>query len=414
MWIALSWAAAAVVATAPQQAPGAERLYGRVMTADGEMVEGYLRWDENEASAADILDGEKEIPWSHLEEAMRLDEDGRGWRARERSITVFGIRVSWDEDDLDPETASSGIRFAYLEGLEVLDERRALLYLTSGETVELRSSSTDLGRGFRGLVVDRADGGTMDLRWRDLDRVEFFSPPASASPTAGRLHGTVRTGSGLEFTGFIAWDMDEVLTSDMLDGEEDGEDRSIPFERIGAIERVGPGGSRVVLSDGRELLLEDSNDVDSGNRGIEISDPSLGRVRVAWRDFSDIRFHPPVPDAGRPLDAPGRRLFATVQLRDGTTRSGNVRWDNDEEFAWELLNGEARGGPELGIEFGRIGSVERRGRQSVEVVLLDGRHFVLDGSNDVNDENRGIFVQLDSGETVLVPWRDFMSASFEW
>ena len=50
---------------------------------------------------------------------------------------------------------------------------------------------------------------------------------------------------------------------------------------------------------------------------------------------------------------------------------------------------------------------------SVEVTLRDGRTLELDGSNDVDRGNRGIFVTENGGRTVLVHWTDFESLVLE-
>jgi hypothetical protein len=53
-----------------------------------------------------------------------------------------------------------------------------------------------------------------------------------------------------------------------------------------------------------------------------------------------------------------------------------------------------------------------------EVTLLDGRVILLEGSNDVNDDNKGIFIQVDdqAGSLaegwVLVPWKDLREIHF--
>ena len=49
---------------------------------------------------------------------------------------------------------------------------------------------------------------------------------------------------------------------------------------------------------------------------------------------------------------------------------------------------------------------------SARVTLLDGRRFVLRGSNDVNDENKGIFIRVDDGETVMLDWDEFERVEF--
>lgn len=392
--------------------PAQERLYGRVVTAGGRVYEGFLRWDRNEGSWADILNGSKEISWDALRDAERLDPRWERER-RDRSIRILGLRISWDDDgDEYPSSASSGIRFGHLRSLAVMGNGRALLTLKSGEELELEGGSTDLGSGFRGLVVEDAERGTVELRWRDLDVVEFLPAPDGAVSLERLLHGTLRTRDGSSFTGYVAWDVDEILGSDILDGEERGRDRKIPFDRIAAIERSGSSGARVVLVGGEEVVLRGSNDVDDDNRGISVSDPALGQVTVSWDAFEEVVFHEP---AGGPVDYRsfdgGHPLYGTVETEDGERFRGFLRWDNDEAWSWEILDGRA-GDVDLDVEFGQLQRVERLGGWGARVTLLDGRSFEMEGSNDVDDGNKGIYVTLDDGETVLVRWEDFREAAF--
>lgn len=409
-WVALLLA---TLAAAPQETPD-DRIYGRVITAAGDVYEGYIRWDRNEGSWADLLNGSKEIPWENVRDAERLD---REWDRRDgdRSIEILGLRISWDEEeDRYPASATSGIRFGHLSRILVRGDDRAVVELKSGEEVELRGGSTDLGDELRELVVDDPERGRVTLRWRDLDEVEFMAAPGSdPAPVDRRLHGTLTTRRGLEFTGFISWDVDEILGSDVLDGEEDGRDHEIPFRSIAAIERAGSSAARVVLANGEELTLRGTNDVDDDNRGISVSDPDLGQVTVDWDAFESVRFHPAPAGRGAYEDFDGgHALWGTVETEDGERIAGWIRWDNDEAWSWELLDGE-QDEVDFDVELGRVERIARRGSWGSEVVLLDGRTFELEGSNDVDDGNKGIYVTPDGGETVLVAWRDFREVVFQ-
>lgn len=398
----------------PRQEASDDRLYGRVMTAGGDVYQGFLRWDRNEGSWADVLNGSKEIPWQNVRDAERLDPNWDRRRDRDHSISILGLRISWDGDDRDFSSASSGIRFGHIRRLTVYGNDGALLELKSGEEVELEGGSTDLGDELRELVVEDAERGRVTLRWRDLDEVEFMpAPGGTAASPQNRLHGTLVTRRGMELTGFIAWDMDEILGSDVLDGEERGRDHEIPFHRIAAIERAGSSGARVVLANGEELRLSGSNDVDDGNRGITVSDPGLGQAAVDWDAFDSVRFHPtPAGTGGYQAFDGGHALWGTVETENGERLTGWIRWDNDEEWSWELLDGE-QDEVELDVEFGNIERIARRGSWGSEVVLRDGRTFELEGSNDVDEDNKGIYVTLEDGETVLVEWWDFREVTFE-
>ncbi|HSR42699.1 MAG TPA: hypothetical protein VLL48_11015, partial [Longimicrobiales bacterium] len=391
--------------------PTADRLYGRVTTTGGDVVEGYLRWDRNEGSWVDLLDGYREIPEENLEEAERLGAASA--RKRRRSVDFMGVRVSWDEEPEWPDDAEAGLRFGHLRRLRVVGEDEAEVELKSGERILLSGGSTDLGPELRGLEIEAAGGEPIELSWEELEAVEFLSPPPEgATPSATRLHGTVTARRGHRFTGYVSWDLDEILTSDILDGELDGEPVEIPFGDIVSIERLGTRGSRVVLLDGRTLDLRNSNDVDDGHRGVQLSDPGLGQVQIGWREFATIRFHPPdVPVAYDGFDG-GRRLRGTVVTEDGGQHRGRIRWDNDEEWSWQILDGRSDG-IDYDVELGRVARIRRLEPSGVEVTLRDGRILELRGSNDVNRDNKGIFVVPDAGPTVVVEWADLREVVFE-
>lgn len=396
-----------VLALAPVQAagqgPGAELIHGRVVTAAGNVFEGFIRWDRNEAGWTDLLNGDKPFPPENLRQAERIGlttpED------RERSVELFGFRVSWEEDDR-LEEVESGIRFGHLEALRVLDDQAVLLSLRNGEEVELRNGSTDIGTDIRGILVQDPVRGDVELGWHDLDRIEFYPGTERAADAPARLHGTLVDRWGGTYTGYVVWDLDETFDNEVLDGDdEDGRGRQIPFREIAAIERHGSRGARVVLGNGEELVLTGSNDVDHSNRGIQISDPGLGQVRVGWNEFESLRLHPPTEPAGYGTFDGGHRLQGKVRTEDGRELVGLIRWDNDEAWSWEMLDGSYRN-VIYDVELGMVRSVEKRPGDGVVVTLRDGRILELRHSNDVDEGNKGIVVELDDGALEGVRWED--------
>ncbi len=345
---------------------GSNRLYGRVIARGGQELTGYIRWDRNEGSWSDLLDANKMRP--------------------------------------SGGAAVSGIRFGHINRIDVTGRESALFTLKSGEQVEMGARATDLGSGLRALVVDDARGRRAELEWRDLESVEFQPAPEELPAMEGRVHGTLTTSSGMEFTGYVAWDVDEIYTSDVLDGEQGGYDREVPFGAIASIHRNGSHSARVVLHDGQELVLTGTNDVDDSNSGISVSDLALGQIKVDWDDFDAVRFHEPEEEPGYGLFDGGLLIQGTVVTESGEHLVGEVRWDNDETYTWEMLNGDA-GGVDFQIEFGQIAQIRKTDRGS-EIALRHGRTFELSGSNDVDDDNRGITVLMDSGSQE-VEWEDF-------
>jgi hypothetical protein len=376
---------------------------------DGTEFVGFIRWDNNEGHWTDQLDATKRLPRRFMREAERLS--GESYEVR-RPIRILGVRIGWETDSRWTNSASSAVRFGHIRQIQVLDGSHGLLVLKSGEEQELSSSSSDLGGGLE-IVLEEANGNEAELGWDDIDFVEFQPAPRGAvSPFGERLYGTVTTRGGDAFSGWITWDRDEIFGADELNGQEGRRRRNIEFGDIASIEHLSSSRALVTLRDGQEVEMSGTNDVNSQNRGIFISDPELGRVEVKWGELSEARFHEPPANLSYGEFDGGQRLAGTVITEDGRRFTGTIRWDNDEQWTWEALNGDYQG-MEFHVELGLVAAIEPASSTSARVTLLDGREFVLRGSNDVNDENKGIFVRLDEGETVMLKWDEFQRVEFQ-
>ena len=380
------------------------RLYGRVTTEDGEVFEGIIRWDRNEAGWVDILNGSK----------VRY-ADGRysNSQSSNKRIEIFGVTIYEGRGSSSSSTRTSGIRFGHIRSIEPLGSNSALLTLQSDQEVEFKNGSTDIGSDVREIIVEDNQRGEVELRWKDIELIEFLDTPNSARTNYGyRLYGTLITRSGYEFTGFICWDVDEVLSTDVLDGnDESGRRRKIRFENIEAIGRNSSSSAMVVLRNGEEVVLRGTNDVNSSNNGILVLDPNMGQVEVDWSDFDELVFTEPddVPtfsDFGSSTPLQG-----TVFTRDGDSFEGQIVWDNDEAYSWELLDGDMED-LTFDIEFGKIRSIERISSRGADVTLFDGRTFELRDSNDIDDDNDGIYIIDNNGDEIRISWRDFERAVF--
>ena len=386
-----------------------DRLYGRVTTQAGDVYEGFIRWDKNEASWVDVLDGSKQV------ERTRHRADRQ---ERRRTMRIFGFEFEFDEEDFRSGTSSrsAGIRFGHIRRLENTRRDRALLTLRSGQEIELRGGASDIGSSNRGILVDDEDRGTRELRWRDIDGIDFMPVPRNARPsksTGTRLYGTLTTRDGQSFTGYICWDVDEVLAEDILDGEDEhGRDREIAFAEITSIGRNNARSARVLLRSGETVVLHGSNDVNRSNRDILVLDPSLGQVRVPWEAFGAVTFKDADYTYSYDRFFTSGPLVGTVETQDGDKFTGAIRWDDDEAYTWEMLDGNM-GDLDFDIEMGFIRRIERTSSRESRVTLLDDRAFVLRGSNDVNSENNGIYVVYEDGDTERIDWDDFKGVTFE-
>jgi hypothetical protein len=387
--------------------PQSPHLWGRVTLVDGDVLEGFVRWDRNETTVADLLDGNR-MP-TDVGLRLRRELSERTAEDRRRSVELPGVRVTWVEaDDLETRVQAA-IRFGWIQRI-VPDGSEARVELRGGGSVDLQASSTDLGPSFRGLEVEVGAGDVRDVAWSRIRDVRFLPVPEGSSPGRARLFGTVTTERGLSFTGWIAWDADEVFASEMLEGDEG----RVAFEDIRMIERARRGVV-VTLASGDQRTLTGTHDVAGANRGIDVSDPALGRVVVSWDAFESLHLHDSAgaPTGSRMPDAPGP-LLGAVETESGRVLEGRIVWDLDEHGAWHILDGDADG-VEVDIEFSRIARIEKaRGGEGVIVTLLDGRTLDLKGSNDVDASNRGIVVMVDGGDEEFVEWAGFRSLALEW
>ena len=385
------------------EADDSDRIYGEITTVEGDTFEGFIRWDKNEGSWVDILDGEKELP------KRKYKESRRKYRDHETTIKIFGIEIGksgWSS------SASSGIRFGHIKTMEVIDDDAVLLTLKSGQEIELSGGSTDIGSDIREIIIEDEHEGEIELVWDDLETIEFKQARSGAESNFGeRLYGTLVTRRGDEYTGYVCWDVDELFPTDILDGDEKHRSQKIKFGEIASIERYSSSGATVTLTNGNQMVLRGTNDVDDDNRGIIISDPGFGQVTVKWDEFDRLDFKK-APHQVRYKEFDGGRLLTgTVYTEDGESYTGTIRWDNDEEYIWEILNGDYRD-VEFDIEFGLIKSIEKRSRRSSIITIRDDRSFRLSGSNDVDEDNKGIFVILSDGDEVEIEWEDFDRVEF--
>jgi hypothetical protein len=107
----------------------------------------------------------------------------------------------------------------------------------------------------------------------------------------------------------------------------------------------------------------------------------------------------------------GRKIHGTITTESGEKYVGDICWDDDEEYTWELLDGDYHD-LEFKIEFGLVKKIEKNTGRSSEVTVSDGRVFRLRGSNDIDEDNKGVIVTQSKGDEVFVDWEDFKSAEF--
>ena len=377
-------------------------LYGKITTKNGKTYEGVIRWGDEEAFWDDMFNSSK------TEQTLRalLDEDqaesledmmgSRLWRKHYKSRRGW---TSW----ANQTTFQFKCRFGDIQKIQISGDEDAILTFKNGKELEVSGGSNDVGTRIR--ILD-AEIGEVQLKWNRIDKIEFMDTPSNLDHAFGLpLYGKVQTRRG-EFSGFIQWDHDECLSTDILDGDSDDGELDIEFGNIAAIKKHR-SGSLVTLQSGREIYLYDSNDVDRDNRGIVVKDPRYGKVLVEWRDFESVAF-----ENNRGLSGPAYRQFKSperirgkVVLEDGGSVSGNIIYDLDEAWDLEMLDGN-NGKTRFYLSFRDISEIVPDGRHGSQVIMNSGATIELEDSRDIDSDNEGIVVEQESGKLVYVKWRD--------
>ncbi|MEM1057209.1 MAG: hypothetical protein AAGI52_16955 [Bacteroidota bacterium] len=408
--------APATPASGPEvEAPGF--LYGRVVTTRGEAYEGRLRFGgTEEAFWTHTFDGTKnENPWAEFVTADALTE------AR-APLRIFGLEISRGERPMDLrrpfrarfgdivriEARDAGVQEALERGREYDPIVRVVL--KSGTVVDLdRNAASDFDDGLR---VWDAERGVVNLGAREIRSIDFLpTPPLRDIPD--RLFGTVETSQGM-FTGFLQWNREVAASTDALVGRTDEGEMRLSFEDIAAISRQPGGGSAVTLTDGREIALSGTPDVDEGNRGVYVEDSGFGRVLVPWEAFERATFAPSDSGPGYEAFAPGLPLRGVVTTRDGRRLSGRLVIDLDESETTDMLDAPS-GGVERSIPLDLIESLSlAEGNGPFQAVLRTGETVELEREGDLGESSAGVLVFREDAETPeYVLWDTIARLQFE-
>ncbi len=374
-------------------------IYGKVTTIDGESYTGQIRWGaKGEAYWADHFNGTKED-----NEAYRyLSRDDRDrLRDRDRDWRWSGVRINWNSRSWDV-THEFRVPFGAISKLEINRRSEVELTLRNGDQVYVQDGSNDFGTD---VIIMDEELGKMSFRWSRIDNVEFMETPKNLREKLGdALYGTV-TAYGTTYTGYIQWDHDERLSTDILDGESRDGNLDIEMGNIKSIER-DRSGSMVVTKSGRELYLRGTNDVNNGNRGI-IVNTDFGRVDIPWREFKKVDFSD-APSSGNGYSdyASPKKISGTITTTKGETFSGTLIYDLDEEFDFEMVQGEDDD-IEHFVLLKHISKIVPRNYDNSMITLKNGKEIMLGDSRDVSEDNDGVIVLTGNGDnSEYIFWED--------
>lgn len=226
--------------------PIGEPLYGQVKTTRKGTLEGYIKWDLEERTTEDILDGngDKHVTFKNI-----------------HRITKSNNGVSID--------------------------------LNSGREVYL-SGSNDVNSTNRGIGVYLEGIGSVKIKWQDFKYVEFFENP-NRGPSYNDfeipmgLSANVYTVDDERLDGLMVFDVDEKWEIEFIDGFDDNIEYQIPLRNIKTIIPKNKTYTQLHLKCGEILLLGEGQDVSQNNDGVLLFIKGNDEPRhIKWRDILEI------------------------------------------------------------------------------------------------------------------------------
>ena len=181
-------------------------------------------------------------------------------------------------------------------------------------------------------------------------------------------------------------------------------EQKVPFEKIARIEKERHG-CLVTFKSGKQIFLDDSNDVDDGNRGVQVYVPELGSVKIDWTHFKSVDFE--WVDQGGPaynaFEEPVG-LNAEVILYDEQVKKGFMVFDIDEMWEMEFLDGSDQG-ILYQIPFRNVRRIIPKNREFSMVELLNGERLLIGDEQDVSCLNDGLLLYRDrTKEPIHIDW----------
>jgi hypothetical protein len=291
--------------------------------------------------------------------------------------------------------------------------------------------------GYRVLGRPATPAPPADAGERATTPGERAAPPADLR---GFLYGRVAAADGAVYEGRLRWGGgEEAFWSDTFNGVEPDNpwvalvpperrpterdaveifgltvfDRERPLDlarpflaRFGDLVRIEAEGREVrVTTKGGTTVVLDRLEASDFDDGLRVWDLAKGVVDL---DSTAIRAVELLP-TGR-VDEPAARLYGTVHA-DGRELTGFVRWNREEGLGSDQLDGHS-GGWRVALRYDEIRAIERLPGKGARVTRRDGDVLEITDSQEVGEENRGLFVDDPRYGRVLVYWRVFERVDF--
>lgn len=380
-------------------------LYGKVLTKDSTVFEGYIQI------------GKRSFLWGDFFYLNKLDNPYSEF-IPESKRNIVNHRVSGENGSVriinrnlnSLSVHELTIRFGYLTSIEFLNNRYIRLGVKNDNYINVRSSYShrDLD-----IVIINEELGKVKMNASQISEIQFFKAPKyNDSIIPKPLFGKVVTKKG-DFSGFVWWDNDECNDESILNGMFDSKDVSVYFKNIKSIVSNYDSSDITTLL-GTRVTLSGSNDVNYENRGIFVNMPNVGKVKINWNDFISVEFNRDLEHVGLSYDdyKEAERLKGSILTKENERVEGVIVYDLDEAMNVECLNGN-NGKMEYTIPLMYVKKIIPKGYKYSEIELKNGAKLFLGNSSDVDYKNDGVLIFEKENNYKYFYWYEIKEISFE-
>nr|MBX2841538.1 hypothetical protein [Flammeovirgaceae bacterium] len=310
-------------------------LYGEVKMKNGESHRGQLRFEDDAALWADMFVGNKTE--GTLPENLSIDDIKSRTTSESDDSFNFGFMNLWENrgKDLRP---SFKCYFGYIERIKPLTDDLAHIKLKNGQWIKIKKNKESVfGKSRETLVYNSS--GRKKINWRDIKVIQLMPTPTGfKNHLDAPIYAEVFTTNGL-FEGYLAWDNEERLGSDHINGKLNDKSVGHKLKDIESIKAV-ENGSEITLKSGNRLKLTDHPDVTYKNSGIYLYNLTYGTIKVRWKQFISMQITAPshILPSYYDFKMP-KHLYGWIETKDNSHFKGRILFDLDEKFDVEMLDG---------------------------------------------------------------------------
>lgn len=370
------------------QNEAAYRIFGEISTVENKVYKGFITWNRNKNYWIDFFEASK---IKNLYSSYFKRSNGVVFRADNRTFAT-------------PPTHNFCCRFGNIKCIRPTDENEVVLQLKNGDRLTLvKGYSSDINTQLQITTPTE----TISLKWDHISEIHFMGAGVEAiAPETNQVAAKMKSSQGI-YKGIIYWNYRQRQSQEKINQINallSKVKKLYACKGKNGNHTFGPASS-VSPSDGP--VRAQVNALLQPMESVMINMPNIGSVCVPWTQFEELTI---VPVSELNLlsydDFPSpQAIKGEVVTRSGQTFAGNLAYDLDESYDFEVLDGK-NNTISYRIPFRYIRSIEPKNYKYSFITLRNNSQLSLGETCDVNQDNNGIIIFRADQNPVYIQWSE--------